>query len=136
MDLHLLNKEQKIAVEHQKGPLLVLSGAGTGKTRVLTSRFVYIVKHLNIDFHKIIAVTFTNSNLRIYINGQLSVDETASISNWTFTWSDQGNSTNTNLIGAVAPASGVTKFFSGKIDDFAMWSRALTANEVAELYDL
>ena len=44
MDLHLLNKEQKIAVEHQKGPLLVLSGAGTGKTRVLTSRFVYIVK--------------------------------------------------------------------------------------------
>tara|TARA_Y100000991_G_scaffold462_1_gene342 strand:- start:1727 stop:3346 length:1620 start_codon:yes stop_codon:yes gene_type:complete len=83
-----------------------------------------------------IAVTFTNSNLRIYINGQLSVDETASISNWTFTWSDQGNSTNTNLIGAVAPASGVTKFFNGKIDDFAMWSRALTANEVAELYDL
>ena len=47
MDLHLLNKEQKIAVEHQKGPLLVLSGAGTGKTRVLTSRFVYIVKNLN-----------------------------------------------------------------------------------------
>jgi DNA helicase-2/ATP-dependent DNA helicase PcrA len=60
MDLHLLNKEQKIAVEHQKGPLLVLSGAGTGKTRVLTSRFVYIVKNLNINFHKIIAVTFTN----------------------------------------------------------------------------
>ena len=83
-----------------------------------------------------IAVTFTNSNLRIYINGQLSVDETASISAWNFTWSDQGNSTNTNLIGAVAPASGVTKFFSGKIDDFAIWSRALTANEVAELYDL
>ena len=60
MDLHLLNKEQKIAVEHQNGPLLVLSGAGTGKTRVLTSRFVYIVKNLNINFHKIIAVTFTN----------------------------------------------------------------------------
>jgi DNA helicase-2/ATP-dependent DNA helicase PcrA len=60
MDLHLLNKEQKIAVEHQKGPLLVLSGAGTGKTRVLTSRFVYIVKNLNVKFHKIIAVTFTN----------------------------------------------------------------------------
>ena len=60
MDLHLLNKEQKIAVEHQQGPLLVLSGAGTGKTRVLTSRFVYIVKKLNINFHQIIAVTFTN----------------------------------------------------------------------------
>ena len=60
MDLHLLNKEQKIAVEHQKGPLLVLSGAGTGKTRVLTSRFVYIVKNLKFDFNRIIAVTFTN----------------------------------------------------------------------------
>lgn len=60
MDLHILNKEQKIAVKHQKGPLLVLSGAGTGKTRVLTSRFVYIVESLNIDFNKIIAVTFTN----------------------------------------------------------------------------
>ena len=60
MDLHLLNKEQKLAVEHQKGPLLVLSGAGTGKTRVLTSRFVYIVKNLKFDFNRIIAVTFTN----------------------------------------------------------------------------
>ena len=60
MNLSKLNKEQKIAVEHKKGPLLVLSGAGTGKTRVLTSRFVYIVKNLNVDFNKIIAVTFTN----------------------------------------------------------------------------
>ena len=56
MDLNTLNKEQKIAVEHKNGPLLVLSGAGTGKTRVLTSRFVYIVKNLNVDFNKIIAV--------------------------------------------------------------------------------
>ena len=60
MDLSKLNKEQKIAVEHKNGPLLVLSGAGTGKTRVLTSRFVYIVKNLNVNFNKIIAVTFTN----------------------------------------------------------------------------
>ena len=60
MDLHLLNKEQKIAVKHKNGPLLVLSGAGTGKTRVLTSRYVYLVKNLKIDFQKIVAVTFTN----------------------------------------------------------------------------
>ena len=60
MVLNTLNKEQKNAVEHKNGPLLVLSGAGTGKTRVLTSRFVYIVKNLNVDFNKIIAVTFTN----------------------------------------------------------------------------
>ena len=60
MDLSKLNKEQKFAVEHKKGPLLVLSGAGTGKTRVLTSRFIYIVKKLDVNFNKIIAVTFTN----------------------------------------------------------------------------
>ncbi len=79
MDLNTLNKEQKIAVEHKKGPLLVLSGAGTGKTRVLTSRFVYIVKNLNIDFNKIIAVTFTNKaaneiKTRVNIELKSSID--------------------------------------------------------------
>ena len=43
MDLNTLNKEQKIAVEHKNGPLLVLSGAGTGKTRVLTTRLIHII---------------------------------------------------------------------------------------------
>ncbi len=77
MDLHLLNKEQKKAVEHQNGPLLVLSGAGTGKTRVLTSRFVYIVKTLNIDFHKIVAVTFTNkaaNEIKERVNKELQLN--------------------------------------------------------------
>jgi len=83
-----------------------------------------------------IAVTFNNSELKIYIDGNLAASSTLAISSWVFTWSDQGNSTNTNLIGAVNPATGVTNFFSGKIDDFAIWSRALTANQVAELYDL
>ncbi len=74
MDLSKLNKEQKIAVEHKKGPLLVLSGAGTGKTRVLTSRFVYIVKNLNVNFNKIIAVTFTNkaaNEIKERVNAEL-----------------------------------------------------------------
>ncbi len=74
MDLSKLNKEQKTAVEHEKGPLLVLSGAGTGKTRVLTSRFVYIVKNLNVNFNKIIAVTFTNkaaNEIKERVNSEL-----------------------------------------------------------------
>ncbi len=74
MDLDKLNKEQKIAVEHKKGPLLVLSGAGTGKTRVLTSRFIYIVKNLNVNFNKIIAVTFTNkaaNEIKQRVNAEL-----------------------------------------------------------------
>ncbi len=60
MHLNNLNSEQKTAVEHNNGPLLVLSGAGTGKTRVLTSRFVHLVKNNQVDYNKIIAVTFTN----------------------------------------------------------------------------
>ena len=75
MYLSKLNKEQKIAVEHKNGPLLVLSGAGTGKTRVLTSRFVYIVKNMDISFNKIIAVTFTNkaaNEIKERVNDELN----------------------------------------------------------------
>ena len=74
MDFSKLNKEQIIAVEHQKGPLLVLSGAGTGKTRVLTSRFVYIVQNLKVNFNEIIAVTFTNkaaNEIKERVNSEL-----------------------------------------------------------------
>ena len=72
-----LNLEQKTAVEHQKGPLLVLSGAGTGKTRVLTARFVYLVKNFKIDFNKIIAVTFTNkaaNEIKSRVNSEIGLD--------------------------------------------------------------
>jgi DNA helicase-2/ATP-dependent DNA helicase PcrA len=57
--LSKLNKEQKEAVIFDKGPLLIVAGAGTGKTTVLTHRIAYLIKEKGIKPEEILAVTFT-----------------------------------------------------------------------------
>jgi ATP-dependent DNA helicase Rep len=62
--MHDLNRQQQQAVKYLDGPLLVLAGAGSGKTRVITQKIVHLVKEAQISPQLISAVTFTNKAAR------------------------------------------------------------------------
>lgn len=55
-----LNEQQQVAIKHIDGPLLIMAGAGSGKTRTLTTRIAYMVQEKNVNPWNILAVTFTN----------------------------------------------------------------------------
>ncbi|MDX9766835.1 MAG: DNA helicase Rep, partial [Ectothiorhodospiraceae bacterium] len=62
--MHDLNPQQRAAVLHLDGPLLVLAGAGSGKTRVITYKIVHLIRECGLDPARVAAITFTNKAAR------------------------------------------------------------------------
>ena len=60
MNIDNLNDKQQEAVRKTEGPLLILAGAGSGKTRVLTTKVAYLIENMDISPYNILAITFTN----------------------------------------------------------------------------
>lgn len=103
-----LNPAQREAVLHVDGPLLVLAGAGSGKTRVLTTRIAHLIEQAGVDPHQILAVTFTNkaaSEMRTRI-ARLLGDEPAGM------WCGTFHAIGARLLRTHAPLTGRTRGFT------------------------
>src|SRR5712671_4877712 len=105
--LETLNPEQRDAVLHVKGPLLILAGAGSGKTRVITSRIAYLVGDGEAEPREVLAVTFTNKaaeDMRARVEALLGSDVTGM-------WVSTFHALCARLLRREAPAIGLSRDF-------------------------
>jgi len=107
--LNNLNNAQKEAVLYLDGPLLIVAGAGSGKTKVLTSRIVHIIKEKKAFPNQILSVTFTNKaakEMQNRVNSILNSDENG------LSWLGTFHSICAKLLRKHAPAAGLTSNFT------------------------
>ncbi len=105
--LDSLNPEQRQAVLHTNGPLLILAGAGSGKTRVITSRIAYLVGDGHASPEEVLAVTFTNKaseEMRARVEALLGADCSR-------LWVSTFHSLCARLLRREAPAIGLSRDF-------------------------
>ena len=108
IDLSGLNPQQREAVTHGSGPLLVLAGAGSGKTRVITYRIGYLIAELGVRPTNILAVTFTNKAANEMLT---RVDHLVPPSNFR-PWIGTFHSTSLRILRRYADRLGYTKSFA------------------------
>ncbi len=109
LDLSTLNPQQREAVVHGTGPLLVLAGAGSGKTRVITYRIAHLIGELGVRPQNILAVTFTNKAAAEMLH---RVDQIVPPSGGYRPWIGTFHSTSLKILRRYADRLGFTKSFA------------------------
>src|SRR5882672_11444310 len=130
--LDTLNPEQREAVLHIKGPLLILAGAASGKTRVITSRIAYLAGDGHAEPHEVLAVTFTNKaaeEMRERVEALLGSDCSR-------LWVSTFHSLCARLLRREAPAIGLTRDFViyDSSDQLTVVKQALKALQVDDSF--
>ncbi len=130
--LDTLNAEQREAVLHTRGPLLILAGAGSGKTRVITSRVAYLVGDGHAKPHEILAVTFTNKaaeEMRLRVSTLLGEDCSRM-------WVSTFHSLCARLLRREAPAIGLSRDFViyDSSDQISVVKQALKALQIDDSF--
>jgi DNA helicase-2/ATP-dependent DNA helicase PcrA len=130
--LDSLNPEQREAVMHLDGPLLILAGAGSGKTRVITSRIAYIVGDGHAKPNEVLAVTFTNKaaeEMRARVESLLGSDVTGM-------WVSTFHALCARLLRREAPAIGLSRDFViyDSSDQLTVVKQALKEMQIDDSY--